>query len=31
MKVHRMILCRAGITQDNILKVYLNTVRPVLE
>ena len=24
------ILCRAGVAQDNILKVYLSTVRPVL-
>ena len=28
-----MILCRAGVAQDNILiiKVYLSTVRPVIE
>ena len=25
------ILCRAGVAQDNILKVFLSTVRPVLE
>ena len=25
------ILCRAGVAQDNILKVYLSTVRPVIE
>ena len=25
------ILCRAGVAQDNILKVYLSTVRPVTE
>ena len=25
------ILCRAGVAQDNILKVYLRTVRPVIE
>ena len=25
------ILCRVGVAQDNILKVFLSTVRPVLE
>ena len=25
------MLCRAGVAQDNILKVYLSTVRPVIE
>ena len=31
-KLHSLrILCRAGVAQDNILKVYLSTVRPVLE
>ena len=31
LRSYTLILCRAGVAQDNILKVFLRKVRPVLE